>query len=72
MRVEHCLKTRKMEGGGYASEIKKGTYLFQPISLLSAPKVKELVQLLDGRCLWYQNTILADLNAKMLERILKN
>lgn len=39
--------TRKAEGGGYASELKKGTYLFQPISLLSAPKVQELIQILD-------------------------
>lgn len=41
-------KTRKSEGGGYASEIKKGTYLFQPISLLSAPKVQELGRILEG------------------------
>ncbi|RXW22186.1 hypothetical protein EST38_g3662 [Candolleomyces aberdarensis] len=40
--------TRKSENGGYASEIKKGTYLFQPISLLSAPKVQEIIQLLDA------------------------
>ncbi|KAJ3501671.1 hypothetical protein NMY22_g18843 [Coprinellus aureogranulatus] len=39
--------TRKNEGVGYASEIKKGTYLFQPISLLSAPKVQEIIRLLD-------------------------
>ncbi|KAJ2913757.1 hypothetical protein MD484_g6661, partial [Candolleomyces efflorescens] len=39
--------TRKSENGGYASEIKKGTYLFQSISLLSAPKVQEIIQLLD-------------------------
>ncbi|KAH6901267.1 SPOC like C-terminal domain-containing protein [Coprinopsis sp. MPI-PUGE-AT-0042] len=40
--------TRKAEGGGYASEIKKGTYLFQPISLLSAPKVQELGRILEA------------------------
>ncbi|KAG2017394.1 Ku70 [Coprinopsis cinerea AmutBmut pab1-1] len=40
--------TRKAEGGGYASEIKKGTHLYQPISLLSAPKVQEIIRLLDA------------------------
>ncbi|TEB31595.1 Ku DNA-binding complex, Ku70 subunit [Coprinellus micaceus] len=39
--------TRKSEGGGYASEIKQGTYLYQSISLLSAPKVQEIIRLLE-------------------------
>ncbi|TFK24811.1 Ku DNA-binding complex, Ku70 subunit [Coprinopsis marcescibilis] len=34
--------------GGYASEIKLGTFLYQPISLLSASKIKELMLLLDA------------------------
>ncbi|KDR78542.1 hypothetical protein GALMADRAFT_243950 [Galerina marginata CBS 339.88] len=41
--------TRKSETSrGQGSEIKGNTYLFQPISPLSAPKVQELIQLLDA------------------------
>jgi ATP-dependent DNA helicase 2 subunit 1 len=45
------LKTRPTEiTKGQGAEIKKGTFLYQPISLLSAPKVLELAQLLEGLC----------------------
>ncbi|PPQ83990.1 hypothetical protein CVT25_000536 [Psilocybe cyanescens] len=37
-------ETNRSEG----SEIKKNTFLFQPISPLSAPKIQELIQLLDA------------------------
>ncbi|KAJ3572879.1 hypothetical protein NP233_g2790 [Leucocoprinus birnbaumii] len=41
--------TRKSENGrAEASELKRHTFVFQPISLLSAPKVQELIQLLDA------------------------
>ncbi|KAF5327610.1 hypothetical protein D9619_005038 [Psilocybe cf. subviscida] len=41
--------TRKTEiTKGQGAEIKKGTFLYQPISLLSAPKVLELAQLLEA------------------------
>ncbi|KAF8224427.1 Ku DNA-binding complex, Ku70 subunit [Tricholoma matsutake] len=42
--------TRKSEvvGRTQGSEIKKNTFLFQPISPLGAPKIQELIQLLDA------------------------
>ncbi|KXN91753.1 ATP-dependent DNA helicase II subunit 1 [Leucoagaricus sp. SymC.cos] len=41
--------TRRSENGRTeASELKRNTFIFQPISLLSAPKVQELIQLLDA------------------------
>ncbi|KAF8149083.1 SPOC like C-terminal domain-containing protein [Crassisporium funariophilum] len=41
--------TRKSETSrNQGSEIKKGTFVFQPISPLSAPKVQEIIQLLDA------------------------
>ena len=47
-------KTRKSETTRQqGSEIKKNTFLFQPIGPLSAPKVHELIQLLDGLCRFF-------------------
>ncbi|KAF5359498.1 hypothetical protein D9756_002900 [Leucocoprinus leucothites] len=41
--------TRKSENGRReVSELKRNTFVFQPISLLSAPKVQELIQILDA------------------------
>ncbi|OBZ72522.1 ATP-dependent DNA helicase II subunit 1 [Grifola frondosa] len=40
--------TRINENLGSMSEIKKGTFVFQPISVIDAPKVLELTQLLDA------------------------
>lgn len=47
------MKTRKSEASRtQGSEIKRNTYLYQPIAPLSAPKVQELIQLLDGLCVF--------------------
>ncbi|KAF8193327.1 SPOC like C-terminal domain-containing protein [Pholiota molesta] len=40
--------TRKSEASRTQSEIKRNTYLYQPIAPLSAPKIQELIQLLDA------------------------
>ncbi|KAF7294246.1 SAP domain-containing protein [Mycena chlorophos] len=41
--------TRRPEGArGVGYEIKRGCFLYQPISPLSAPKIQELIHLLDG------------------------
>lgn len=42
-------KTMKNKREGHLSDLKDGTYLFQPISLLSASKVKELIEILEGK-----------------------
>ncbi|KAJ2934104.1 hypothetical protein H1R20_g2970, partial [Candolleomyces eurysporus] len=64
--------TRKSDNRGYASEIKKGTYLFQPISQLSAPKVQEIIQLLDGQSHSTSLLDIANSDEKTPERILKS
>ncbi|KAJ3554418.1 hypothetical protein NM688_g3122 [Phlebia brevispora] len=40
--------TRKNEGSGQGADIKKGTFVFQPIETINAPKIQELIQLLDA------------------------
>lgn len=46
-----AFKTRRTENGRIeVSELKRNTFVFQPISPLSAPKVQELIQILEG--LW--------------------
>jgi ATP-dependent DNA helicase 2 subunit 1 len=40
-------QTRRNETGS-GSEIKKGTYVFQPMSVINAPKILDLNQLIDG------------------------
>ncbi|KAI0703839.1 ku70-like protein [Cytidiella melzeri] len=40
--------TRKNEGPEQGSEIKRGNFVFQSISAISAPKIQELIQLLDA------------------------
>ncbi|KAF8071492.1 SPOC like C-terminal domain-containing protein [Lyophyllum atratum] len=40
--------TRKTESRDYGSELKRGTYAYQPISPVSAPKIQQLIQLLDA------------------------
>jgi ATP-dependent DNA helicase 2 subunit 1 len=43
------LKTRKAETSrNQGSEIKRNCYVYQPIAPLSAPKIQEVIQLLDG------------------------
>ncbi|KAI9001483.1 ku70-like protein [Trametes punicea] len=39
--------TRRNESGQAGADIKKGTFVYQPIATIDAPKVMELVQLLD-------------------------
>jgi hypothetical protein len=39
-------QTRPNEAEGQGSEIKKGTYLYQPISTLSVETVQEVIQLI--------------------------
>jgi ATP-dependent DNA helicase 2 subunit 1 len=41
------MQTRRNETGS-GSEIKKGTYVFQPMSVINAPKILDLNQLIDG------------------------
>jgi hypothetical protein len=41
-------QVRRDEGKGQGSEIKKNTFLFQEISLISVEKVEELIKLIDG------------------------
>jgi ATP-dependent DNA helicase 2 subunit 1 len=40
-------QTRRNESGS-GSEIKKGTYVYQPMSVINAPKILDLNQLIDG------------------------
>ncbi|KZT06069.1 ku70-like protein [Laetiporus sulphureus 93-53] len=40
--------TRRNETSGEGSEIKQGTYVYQPISTINAPGVQELIRLLDA------------------------
>ncbi|KAI0346241.1 Ku DNA-binding complex, Ku70 subunit [Trametopsis cervina] len=40
--------SRKNEGSEHGSDIKRGNFIFQSISTISAPKVQELIQLLDS------------------------
>ncbi|CDO75109.1 hypothetical protein BN946_scf185010.g34 [Trametes cinnabarina] len=39
--------TKRNESGQAGADIKKGTYVYQPIATIDAPKVMELVQLID-------------------------
>jgi hypothetical protein len=41
-------QTRRDEGTGQGSEIKKGTFLFQELSQITVDKVEHLIQLIDG------------------------
>ena len=41
------LQTRRNESGP-GSEIKKGTYVYQPTSVINAPKILDLSQLING------------------------
>ena len=43
-------QTRKNEAGGPGADIKKHNFVFQPIDTVNAPKVQELIQLID--CTW--------------------
>jgi ATP-dependent DNA helicase 2 subunit 1 len=43
-----ALQTRQSERKSQVSEIKKNTFAYQPIGQISAPKIRELMQLLDG------------------------
>jgi hypothetical protein len=49
MRVTRmgALQTRRNESGP-GSEIKKGTYAYQPTSVINAPKILDLNQLING------------------------
>ncbi|KAL7279454.1 hypothetical protein ACG7TL_007297 [Trametes sanguinea] len=40
--------TKRNESGEAGADIKKGTYVYQPIATIDAPKVMELVRLIDG------------------------
>ena len=41
-------QTKRNKSGTPGADIKKGTYVYQPIATVDAPKVMELAQLLDG------------------------
>lgn len=41
-------QTRRNEASGQVSEIKKNNFVFQPIATINAPKVQELIQLIDS------------------------
>lgn len=41
-------QTRRNESGTFGADIKKGTFVYQPLASVDAPKVMDLVQLLDG------------------------
>jgi ATP-dependent DNA helicase 2 subunit 1 len=41
-------KNERKEGGGAGSEIKQNNYIYQHITPISAPKIQELIQLLEG------------------------
>jgi ATP-dependent DNA helicase 2 subunit 1 len=43
-----CLKTRRNEGKGQGADIKKNNFVQQPIGVISAPRIQELMQLVDG------------------------
>ncbi|CAL1715872.1 unnamed protein product [Somion occarium] len=40
--------TRKNEAGGQGADIKQNNFVFQPIETVNAPKIQELIQLLDS------------------------
>ncbi|KII89794.1 hypothetical protein PLICRDRAFT_158979 [Plicaturopsis crispa FD-325 SS-3] len=40
--------TRRTESRNHGSEIKRGTFVYQPIAPMSAPKIQEIMQLLDA------------------------
>lgn len=42
-------QTKRNDDVEASTDIKKGTYVYQPLATIDAPKVVELVQLLDGQ-----------------------
>lgn len=42
-------QTKRNDNADDSTDIKKGTYVYQPLATIDAPKVMELVQLLDGQ-----------------------
>ena len=42
------LQTKRNEAGTPGADIKRGTFVYQPVATIDAPKVMELAQLLDG------------------------
>ena len=42
-------QTRTHEASGQGSDIKKGTFLFQPIETINVAKVKQLKDVVDGK-----------------------
>lgn len=67
------VKTRKSETTRQqGSEIKKNTFLFQPITPLSAPKIQEIIQLLDGLSVILLSLLNYWNSTKPLARILRS
>ena len=44
-------QTKRNESGSVGADIKKGTYVYQPLATIDVPKVTQLMQLLDGMSL---------------------
>lgn len=43
-------QTKRNENGEAGADIKKGTYVYQPLATIDVPQVTNLVKLLDGSC----------------------